>query len=110
MSEGVGATLFFVGGAVMIAIAGLVSMGMLHSLVNCGRGILFGAYGLFAAIWGFFALGLALARSGAAILPAGMCALIVFLLYRRRHRIQFGAANLKVGGWVVFLIVDPPPP
>lgn len=81
----------------MTAIAGLVSTAMLNSLANCGRGILFSAYWLAAALNGFGALFLACYGSlAASTVLAIFFGLIVYIIHRRRDRIQFGAANLKV--------------
>lgn len=86
-----------VGGAILMAMAVLVSAGMLHCISRCGRGLLFSSYGVFAGLWGVAAVIFAVLFNFVfAIVCAFLCALMVFLIRRRKHRIEFGAANLKV--------------
>lgn len=88
------------GGSALLAIASLVSAGMLHSLFHCGRGFLAGSYAAFVGLFG--AIGALLLLGGAfgpslvflAIFAVGLVA-----LRRRKHRIAFGSANLKVRSW-----------
>lgn len=90
---------FLSGIVVTIAIAVFVTVGMIHSMIKCGREILFTSFYLCAAIMAFAAFGFAIeVHTVLAILSAAACVFILVMIRRKKSRIEFGAANLKVDG------------
>lgn len=88
----------FVGGAVLIAIAALVTVSLLHVIFRCGRHMLISSYTVFAMLLGVHTVVAITIHPIAAFIPALLCAVVVCVIRRRKHRIAFSAANLKVGG------------
>lgn len=87
-------------GALFIGAAGVVSAGVLLSLLHCSRGVLLTAFGFSAGIWAVAAFVSALYMPlFFAIIPAIIFAVIVRAIKKRWHRIEFGAANLQVRGF-----------
>lgn len=84
------------GGVSLLAIAGLVSAGMLHSLFHCGRGFLRGSYATFVGLFGGIGFMSLLAGSPAGIFFLAIFAFGLVTLRRRKHSFAFGSANLKV--------------
>lgn len=88
---------FIVGGVAFLAIAALVSAGMLHSLFRCGRGFLGRSYAVFVGLFaGIAAVMLAAGAFGAAVFFFAIFAFGAVIMHRRKKRIAFGSANLKV--------------
>jgi len=88
---------FIMGGVSLLAIAGLISAGMLHSLFHCGRGFLHASYATFVGLFG--AIGAIMLLAGSLFGSIFFFAIFAFglvALRRRKHRIAFGSANLKV--------------
>lgn len=81
----------------MLLLAGALSAGLLHSLISCGKAVLWSTFALFAGVYLFWAVGMMLMGMWAsAVLPLLILALLASFFYRRRARVEFGAANLKV--------------
>lgn len=88
---------FIVGGAAFLGIASLVSAGMLHSLFHCGRSFLGRSYAVFVGLFAVIATALLAAGAvGASVFFFAIFALGLVVLRRRKKRIAFGSANLKV--------------
>lgn len=83
-------------GALLIGTAGVVSAGVLLSLLHCSRGVLMTAFVVSAGIWAVAALVSALKLSPFFIIPAVIFAIIFRAIKKRWHRIEFAAANLQV--------------
>ena len=87
-------------GALLIGTAGVVSAGVVLSLLHCSRGVLVTAFGLSAGIWAVAAFVSALYLPLLFfIIPAIMFIVIVRAIKTRWHRIEFGAANLQARGF-----------
>ena len=88
---------FIVGGVALLGIASVVSAGMLHSLFHCGRGFLHASYATFVGLFGAIAAVLLLCGAvGGSVFFFAVFAFGLVALRRRKHRIAFGSANLKV--------------
>lgn len=88
---------FIVGGVALLGIASVVSAGMLHSLFHCGRGFLHASYATFVGLFGAIATVLLLCGAvGGSVFFFAVFAFGLVALRRRKHRIAFGSANLKV--------------
>lgn len=89
-------------GALLIGTAGVVSAGVLLSLLHCSRGVLLTAFGFSAGIWAVAAFVSALYLPlFFFIIPAVIFAVIVRAIKKRWHRIEFGAANLQVAALAI---------
>eukprot|EP00904_Undaria_pinnatifida_P009366 jgi/Undpi1/555/HiC_scaffold_10.g04019.m1 len=88
-------------GALLIGTAGVVSAGVLLSLLHCSRGVLITAFVVSAGIWVVAALVLALKLSPFFIIPAVIFAIIFRAIKKRWHRIEFAAANLQVAALAI---------
>lgn len=87
-------------GVLLLGTAGVVSAGVLLSLLHCSRGVLLTAFGFSAGIWAVAAFVSALYLPlFYFLIPAIMFAVIVRAIKKRWHRIEFGSANLQVRGF-----------
>ncbi|CAM9101232.1 unnamed protein product [Scytosiphon promiscuus] len=90
------------GGTALLAIASLVSAGMLHSLFHCGRGFLAASYAAFVGLFGAIATVLLFCGAvGSSLIFFAIFAVGMVALRRRKHRIAFGSANLKVASMAI---------
>eukprot|EP00752_Nemacystus_decipiens_P002056 g1968.t1 len=93
---------FIVGGVALLGLAAVVSAGMLHSLFHCGRGFLHASYATFVGLFGAIAAVLLLFGAvGVSLFFFVVFAVGLVALRRRKHRIAFGSANLKVASLAI---------
>ena len=92
------------------AIVSVVTFGVFNSLFHCGRGMIVASYYFFAFLWGAVTVVVIPVNPYLAIVPAVICGVVLRFATRKKRRIAFAGANLKVCRTLVRCVASPPPP